>query len=387
MHKYAVVGRGLIGSAAARHLAEAVDGVLCIGPDEPESRRGHDGVFGSHYDEGRMTRFVDPMEEWAATAGRSIDRYRDIEERSGITFYHPAGYLGLGYPNSTYNARCAATGNAHGVAIEQLDTVELRHRYPFIDIEDGVDGLVELGGAGYISPRNMVKAQSVLAEQAGATILRQAARTIRSVSAGVEIVLWDGSVERAEKVLVTTGAFTEACGLSPVDLGTVVFGRTIVLVKIEGDAEQALREMPTMIDTSLGAYILPPIRYPDGCLYLKLGVGEVTDPRFTDFDGLRGWFQSDGSSKDRVRFKERMKTLFPVLQTCPDWHTDTCAVTMTRSGLPIIDYVHDDKIAVAVGGCGKGAKGSDEWGRIAAGMIRGASWSSAVDHQKLALPR
>ena len=27
MHKYAVVGRGLIGSAAARHLAEAEDGV------------------------------------------------------------------------------------------------------------------------------------------------------------------------------------------------------------------------------------------------------------------------------------------------------------------------------------------------------------------------
>ena len=222
MHKYAVVGRGLIGSAAARHLAEETEGVLCIGPDEPDNRATHDNVFGSHYDEGRMTRFVDPMVEWAVTAGESIKRYRDIEERSGIPFYTPAGYLGLGYPTSTYNARCASTGAALGADIEQLDTAEVRRRYPFLNIEDGVDGLVEVGGAGYISPRNMVRAQSTLAEKAGATLNRQAARALRRVSGGVEIELWDGSIERAEKVLVTAGAFTAACGLSPVDLGAVV---------------------------------------------------------------------------------------------------------------------------------------------------------------------
>lgn len=386
MHKFAVVGRGLIGSAAARHLAEETDGVLCIGPDEPEHRADHDGVFGSHYDEGRMTRCVDPMEEWSITASQSIQRYRDIEVRSGIPFYQPAGYLGLGYPSSTYNARCAATGRTQGATLEHLDTDELRRRYPFINVEDGVDGLLETRGAGYISPRNLVRAQSVLAEQAGATIVRQAARAVRRASGGVEIELWDGSVELAEKVLITAGAFTQACGLSPVDLGLVVFGRTIVLVKVEGDAAHALSNMPTMIDTSTGAYILPPIRYPDGHVYLKLGVGEVTDPRFADLEGLCSWFQSNGSPEDRNRFTARLKALFPVLEMCTNWHTDTCAVTHTRSGLPIIDHVMDDKIAVAVGGCGKGAKGSDEWGRIAAGLICGSSWHSAVDLKKLALP-
>ncbi|MEM1272912.1 MAG: FAD-dependent oxidoreductase [Pseudomonadota bacterium] len=387
MHKYAVVGRGLIGSAAARHLAEETDGVLCIGADEPKSRAAHAGVFGSHYDEGRMTRFVDPVAEWSITAGQSIRRYRDIEDRSGINFYDPAGYLGLGYPNSTYNARCAATGAAHGAEIEHLDTNDVRRRFAFLNVEDGVDGLVETGGAGYISPRNMVRAQSVLAEKAGATLMRQAARGIRSVSGGVEIELWDGSIARAEKVLVTAGAFTQACGLCPVDLGVFVYGRTTVLAKIAHDAEQELRGMPTMIDTLIGAYILPPIRYPDGHLYLKLGVGDVSDPRFSDLDGLRGWFQSDGSAKDRQTFTARMKALFPVLETCRDWHTDTCAVTFTQNLLPIIDFVHEDKIAVAVGGCGKGAKGSDEWGRIAAGIIRNAPWSSSVDPAKLALRR
>lgn len=385
MHKYAVVGRGLFGSAAARHLAEATDGVLCIGPDEPESRAAHNSVFGSHYDEGRMTRLVDPTPEWAITAGKSIERYRDIEARSGIPFYEPAGYLGLGYPGSTYNARCAATGASLGAAIERLETDTLRHRYPFLRVEDGVDGLVEAGAAGYISPRNLVRAQSVLAERAGATLIRQAARSVRGVSGGVEIELWDGAIARAEKVLITAGAFTQACGLCPVDLGLVVFGRTTVLAKIEGEAVQALRGMPTMIDTSTGAYILPPILYPDGNLYLKLGVGDVTDPRFTELGGLRDWFRSAGSPDNRLQFTARMKALFPVLESCEDWHTDTCAVTFTKTMLPIIDTVLDDKIAVAVGGCGKGAKGSDEWGRIAAGMLRNAPWSSDVAREKLAL--
>jgi len=360
MHKYAVVGRGLIGSAAARHLAEETGGVVCIGPDEPKNRATHESVFGSHYDEGRMTRHVDPMAEWAITAAEAIKRYRDIEERSGIPFYNPAGYLGLGFPTSTYNARCAATGAALGAEIQQLDTAEVRRRYPFLNVEDGVDGLVETGGADYISPRNMVRAQSNLAEKAGATLIHQAARAVRPVSGGVEIELWNGSVERVEKVLITAGAFTQACGLSPIDLGAVVFGRTTVLAKIEGEAERDLRKMPTMIDTSLGAYILPPIRYPDGHLYLKLGVGDASDPRFTNLDGLRGWFQSKGSPENRELFTARMRALFPILETCSEWHTDTCAVTYKQSLLPVIDFIHEDKIAVAVVGCGKGAKGTDE---------------------------
>lgn len=385
MHKYAVIGRGLIGSAATKHLAEQADGVVCIGPDEPHNKTEHSGVFGSHYDEGRMTRCVDPNVKWAITAQHSIERYRDIEDRSGINFYEPVGYLGLGYPGITYNAQCAAIAEANGVAVEKLETGALRDRFPFIDIDDGVDGLLELGGAGYISPRNLVRAQTALAQAAGATIIRQAARAIRSVAGGVEIELWDGKVERAEKVLIAAGAFTKACNLSPVDLSAVVFGRTTVLAKIEPDVAQALSQMPTMIDTSIGAYILPPLQYPDGHLYLKMGVGEVTDPQFTDLDGLQHWFRSQGSKEDRDRFTSRLKALLPALNDCRQWHTDTCAVTYTQSGLPIIDYVLDDKIAVAMGGCGKGAKGSDEWGRIAAGMMRNAPWSSAVAREKLAI--
>ena len=98
MYRVAVIGRGLIGSAAACHLTEMTDGVVVVGPNEPAERSSHTGVFASHYDEGRMARIVDPMPEWSITAKRSIARFGDLERRSGIAFFTPAGYLGLGGP-------------------------------------------------------------------------------------------------------------------------------------------------------------------------------------------------------------------------------------------------------------------------------------------------
>ncbi|MEM9140567.1 MAG: hypothetical protein AAGB15_12135, partial [Pseudomonadota bacterium] len=83
-------------------------------------------------------------------------------------------------------------------------------------------------------------------------------------------------------------------------------------------------------------------------------------------------------------FTDRLKALFPILGDCQHWHTDTCAVTRTQSGLPIVDFVDDGRIAVAVGGCGKGAKGADEWGRIAADLVRGEAWTSEIPREKLA---
>ncbi|MEM6986540.1 MAG: FAD-binding oxidoreductase [Pseudomonadota bacterium] len=386
MHKIVVVGRGLIGSAAARHLAESGDGIACVGPDEPTSRAAHSGVFASHYDEGRMTRHVDPEREWSITARHAIARYRDLETRSGVPFYIPSGYLGLGLGSAgkTYNAQCAATGEAEGAAVERLDAAGVRARFPFLAIPDDADGLVETGGAGHISPRRMVHAQTRLAEMAGARIIRQAARAIRSVRGGVEVELWDGSTVTAEKALVAAGAFTTCCGLSPEELDLTVYGRTIVLVRIEGEAADVLRSMPTMIDTAIGAYLLPPIVYLDGHAYLKIGVGTEDDPRFTSLGALQSWFKSAGSEGDRDKFTAHLKSRFPVLNHCAHWHTDTCAVTRTASGLPIIDFVQPGKIAVAVGGCGKGAKGSDEWGRIAADVVRESPWSSEVAREKLA---
>ena len=61
----AVVGAGMFGSAAARHLSADADWIALIGPDEPPRRRTHQGVFASHYDATRLVRIADPDLIWA----------------------------------------------------------------------------------------------------------------------------------------------------------------------------------------------------------------------------------------------------------------------------------------------------------------------------------
>ena len=74
-----VVGRGIIGAPAARHLAEGGVSVALVGPDEPLDRTTSDGPFCSHPDEGRITRIAGRNGPWVELAARSIERYADIK--------------------------------------------------------------------------------------------------------------------------------------------------------------------------------------------------------------------------------------------------------------------------------------------------------------------
>lgn len=47
----------------------------------------HHGLFGSHYDEGRITRSLDPGPFWSRVSRASIAHYSEIEAQGGIAFY------------------------------------------------------------------------------------------------------------------------------------------------------------------------------------------------------------------------------------------------------------------------------------------------------------
>ena len=386
MHKVIVIGRGLIGSAAGRHLAGLTDGVALLGPDEPTDRASHTGAFASHYDEGRMTRTVDPDPAWAITAKRSIDRYDEIETESGIRFFTPSGYLGLSGPGSDYLERAEASGRPLGAETAWLDASSVRQRFPYLNVADDKHGLHETGKAGHLSPRAMVAAQCAAAQKRGATIIAEEAAAIRPVSGGVEVETANGAVHRAERVLIAAGAFTDAWGLSPQALNLRVFGRTVALARIEGDLIDELADMPTLGHAESGAYILPPIRYPNGHLYLKIGIGSTDDADLRSRDDFSRWFKSSGSEENKRDFKAFLIDLIPGLARCTHWHTDSCAVAWTATGYPHIDWVEDGRIAVAVGGNGKGAKSADDWGWLAARMVAGEDWDHPVARDKLRLP-
>ena len=69
--RFIIIGRGMMGAAAARHLSAIADGIALIGPREPAERKSHDGVFASHYDEARITRTFDGNLAWGSFAARA----------------------------------------------------------------------------------------------------------------------------------------------------------------------------------------------------------------------------------------------------------------------------------------------------------------------------
>ena len=143
MYRHIIVGRGLIGSAAARHLSAWQDGVAVVGPDEPADRQTHTGVFGSHYDEGRLTRILDPEAEWSITAARSIRRYREIEAKSGVTF-QPDRFSQNRSPGRSDTQPSVAIARENGGNATMIGANEMRELYPFLSLPDDCAGIREM---------------------------------------------------------------------------------------------------------------------------------------------------------------------------------------------------------------------------------------------------
>lgn len=142
-YDYIVVGRGLMGAAAARHLSSWGHRVALIGLDEPPDRKTHPGIFASHYDEGRITRIIDPDYQWAQFAQKAIARYRPLEQQTGITFYGEVGHLAVGEPqgeSAAYLAALQNTADRLDVQVQLLKGKELRSRFPYFSISAQTGG-------------------------------------------------------------------------------------------------------------------------------------------------------------------------------------------------------------------------------------------------------
>ncbi|WP_179298090.1 NAD(P)/FAD-dependent oxidoreductase [Mesorhizobium carmichaelinearum] len=359
--KVAVIGRGLIGSAAARHLSKMGHDVALIGPDEPADYSRHGGVFGSHYDEGRITRVFDAHPFWRQANSAAISRYGEISAESGVEFYREVGVLHVGPREGTDIASVGKIAAEAGIRCEAYDDTALAERFPFLKSTAGMRGYFEPRNAGYISPRRLVRAQTIAAERAGARIIDEPALGISESGSGVTIRTRSGRVE-AERVLVAAGGHTQS--LLGRSLGFTVYGRTAAMFRLGAAQVQRLAGMPSMRcfgPKGEDPYILPPIPCPDGQTWLKLGGDPVDLPLESEAD-IKDWFKSGGSIEvadglqkqilDRIRdldFEER--------RVVP------CMTTFGDTGLPCIGPL-SRRVTVAFGCYGKSAKCSDELGRL-----------------------
>lgn len=375
MYEYAVVGKGMIGSAAARYLSQTSDSVVLIGPDEPQGDwRAHEGVFASHYDQGRITRALDGSIEWGLWAQRSIAEYAALERESGIRFYYPCGGIQVGLANSSaegYIPRTERVALHLGTEYQRYSGSEFRTICPELRFSDDFAVLYEPTVAGYINPRSLVAAQVMLAEKQGATIVRETVTDLNAQVNSVAITTDGGQVIRAQKVVVAAGAWTEF--LTGVDLGLIPTPRTILLAKLDAAEAERLKNMPSIVFYEglpnphlSGVYILPPIPYPDGNIYLKLG-GKLHDIKVPQSaEELQAWFHTDGS---KLEAQELERELFNIVDNlrAESLHVRTCVVTNQREGhMPVIKEIVTGQVMVATAGCGSSAKSSNELGRISA---------------------
>lgn len=388
-----VIGAGMFGAAAARHGAEATAAtwhgaeataatqqdpessprVALVGPDEPAEPASHTAPFASHHDAGRITRRLDPDPDWALIADRAIGRYGDLQARSGIDFHHKCGVLLLGTeipddrPFGRLVSNTRATCARMGLAVEELNAPALRTRFPEFDCETGFVGLFEAGDAGVIDPRRMVAAQIRCAQMAGARRFTAHAIGLEERADGVTVRLSDGTILTGAKVIVATGAYGEAGGLLPRPIGTKAICRTVTKFEISGAEAERLANMPCVIfaprSRDSEPYLLPPVPYPDGKLWLKIG-GEPHDYIAGSAAELQDWFRSGGRAEVMEYQTDMLRDLMPDIAFGAR-ETAACVYTKTRSMRPIIE-AQSARIVACLGGNGMGAKGSDEIGRLGA---------------------
>ncbi|GAW36267.1 monomeric sarcosine oxidase [Roseovarius sp. A-2] len=364
--RVAVIGRGLIGSAAARHLARAGQDVVLIGPDEPQGKASHRGVFASHYDEGRITRGLDPAPFWSRVSRASIARYAEIEAASGIRFYTERGVVMAGPEGSAPMDRIGEVAVRDGVPHARLDDAGLAARFGYFRFDRGTCAFHQTLEAGFISPRRLVAAQGVAAERAGAHLLRATVEAVEEDGQGVRIRSEIGET-RVDRVLIAAGGYTNTLLSAPLPL--TVMARTVGFFEVDEGEAARFHAMPPLIylhPHGDGPYLLPPIRYPDGRFYLKMG-GDPVDRVLGSGDEISDWFRSGGDPAVAAGLEEQLRDRMPDLTIRGVSHM-ACVTTFTPEDEARIERV-SDRVGVATAGCGRGAKCSDELGRLGACLI------------------
>ncbi|MCA9872795.1 MAG: FAD-binding oxidoreductase [Anaerolineales bacterium] len=382
---YLVIGKGLMGAAAARYLSQVTPNVALVGPDEPADWASHRTVFASHYDQGRITRRLSQDAVWSALAQRAIGQYAYLEKTSGVQFYWPVGglYVAPHGTDADYLQTVAAIGQRYSLDFTLFATpAELKQADDRLQFPADCHGLLEPPPAGYINPRGLLQAQITIAAQQGARVVAETVTAVTPHAQVVEVTTETGRVLLADKVLIAAGAFANCYELLPRKLDLRVKSETILLARLSEAEAARLHDLPTVlyqiespdIDS---IYLLPPIVYPDGRAYLKMGCNTAADSWLPDLEAMRAWMIAGESAIMEAPMRAALEAMIPGLQA-EAYETHRCLVAYTAHGKPYVDQL-TERVYVATGGNGSSAKCSDTLGWLAANLMQTGGWWFGFD--------
>jgi sarcosine oxidase len=146
-----------------------------------------------------------------------------------------------------------------------------------------------------------------------------------------------------------------------------VWARTVAFARLSEAEGARLAAMPSAIWVPEGwdhdLYMLPPVRYPDGQLYLKIG-GQKDGPKIASGAEMRDWFHGPGDAGVGARLMAEMRRVLPGLAVEAE-SIGPCAVVWSATNYPYIERL-DETVTILCGGNGASAKCGEEWGRLGA---------------------
>lgn len=388
-YRHLVIGRGIMGAAAAMHLAAQSDSVAVLGPTEAMSTADHDVPKASHHDQGRNAHSLDEDPVWAELGATSVARYRELEQATGIRFFEEIGYVRI-HHDPDYVIRSADhaeqfTGNRP----EVMSGAEANKRFPFFHFEPTETVGYQSPDAGRINPRDYVAAMSARASSLGAEMIDDHAVEMTIRDGGVDVQTAGGKTIKAERVLVATGAYATFDNLLPILVPLHVRGRTIVMVPVDEESLADLEGMPSVGCHPGGervrTYWHPPVKYPDGRTYLKIGGGPEGPQRIATLDELNHWLHSEGDPAMADAYRAELHRMMPGLDLS-NTITAACVTSETHSLRPYAEAVCDGKVVVLTGGNGHGAKAADALGEIGASLMLNKPWPGQNTPEQFALP-
>lgn len=266
-----VVGLGAHGSATVAELARR--GATVLGLERFE--RGH--AKGSFVGKSRIIRlayFEHP--DYVPLLRRAWERWLDLERETGAKLLHQTGGLYAGAEGSEIVTGSLASAREHGLAHKTLTTDELRSRFPWLKVDDGMVGLFE-EQAGYLVPEACIEAHLQVAERNGAELrFGDPVDQWQKDGDGFGVRTASGGREAAAHVVLAAGAWMPGL-LTGVDLPLAV--ERVPLFWFEPADPDPFRDIPVyIVETDGGSYYGFPYLADQGLKVARHGGGEKADP-------------------------------------------------------------------------------------------------------------
>ena len=369
-----VIGKGLIGSAAAKHLSFTNKKIAIIGPDEPLDYN-KSIVFASHYDQARVQRLIGKDKVWTNLNLESVRQYRSVQEQSGINFHDPIGCLYINpagkddYLNKAAflasNFKLNYTSYSNGSAISK-DFND--YHFP-----ESSQGLLEKSPSGLINPRLLLKAQLTIFEKNKGVNFNDTVLDVTHHNRGYSVKSHEGNTYHAPKILLAAGSFVNFFNLSAQKLDLKLKNEIILLARLAPEQAKELAKLPSLLyeidnGTTEGIYLIKPVQYPDGNYYIKMGCNMPEDIYFDNIEQVQRWFRKGNSDQFINRLKQELLKILPKIEPV-QYLTKRCIINRSVHVRPYIGETKQPGLYVASGCNGYSAMCSDAIGGVASHLL------------------